>query len=252
MEDDKIIPFGKHKGRSVEEVEAIEPQYLEWLSGQPWFRDKYVVLHQTIINHGSEPSDTPEHNAMQVKFLENDYCFRFASVAGFDWETKFEERRLKAIDDQGREAIKLRKEAESYRPTGHSTDGWVKKMFDENTGKAVAAEQSIPLLKEAKPEFGVVNRVFEHQGIDVRFGTVVSAVKSLIYFDRFFNVEIKPVVGDDYPAVLRQIRRLQPRYGNLEFHLLVGRYTGTGATREQFVATMKTADVTVVFAEDVQ
>ena len=35
-----IIPFGKYKGRPVEEVVVDDPGYLEWLSDQDWFRAK--------------------------------------------------------------------------------------------------------------------------------------------------------------------------------------------------------------------
>src|SRR5262245_55635383 len=79
MADDapKIIPFGKYKGRLVDEVLVDDPAYLQWLAGQDWFRAKFNILHQVIINRGAEPEETPEHNAMQVKFLDDEFCLRF-------------------------------------------------------------------------------------------------------------------------------------------------------------------------------
>ena len=71
-----IVPFGKYKGRSVEEVLADDPAYLQWLASQDWFRTKFTILHQVIINRGAEPEETPEHNALQVKFLDDDFCLR--------------------------------------------------------------------------------------------------------------------------------------------------------------------------------
>jgi hypothetical protein len=59
------------------------------------------------------------------------------------------------------------------------------------------------------------------------------------------NIEIKPVIGDDYPAVLRQMK------ANKSDVLFVGEYRGQGATQEQFVKTMATAQIRVVFACDV-
>ena len=50
---------------------------MHWLLAQDWFRDKYAVLYQVIINRGSEPQETPEHNALQVRFLDDEFCFRF-------------------------------------------------------------------------------------------------------------------------------------------------------------------------------
>lgn len=60
------------------------------------------------------------------------------------------------------------------------------------------------------------------------------------------TIEIKPTVGDDYPAVLRQMK------ANGSDVLLVGNYVGTGATREQFIKTFATAAKRVVFLRDVE
>jgi uncharacterized protein (DUF3820 family) len=32
-----IVPFGKYKGRLIEELLLDDPGYLQWLSGQEWF-----------------------------------------------------------------------------------------------------------------------------------------------------------------------------------------------------------------------
>jgi uncharacterized protein (DUF3820 family) len=69
--ESKIIPFGKYKGRLVEEVLVDDP---EWLAGQDWFRAKFNILHQVIINRGAESEETPDHNAMQVRqAIADDY-----------------------------------------------------------------------------------------------------------------------------------------------------------------------------------
>jgi hypothetical protein len=60
------------------------------------------------------------------------------------------------------------------------------------------------------------------------------------------RVELKPTVGDDYPAVLRQMK------ANGSEVLLLRDYVGTGATREQFIKTFATADKRVVFLSDVE
>jgi uncharacterized protein (DUF3820 family) len=38
-----VIPFGKHKGRLVEELLFDDPSYLQWLTGQDWFRAKFTL-----------------------------------------------------------------------------------------------------------------------------------------------------------------------------------------------------------------
>jgi uncharacterized protein (DUF3820 family) len=78
MNGTNIIPFGKHKGRTIEELIADDPQYIEWLSSQSWFTEKFNVLYQVILNRGAEPENTPEHNRLQMKFHNDDFCIAFA------------------------------------------------------------------------------------------------------------------------------------------------------------------------------
>jgi len=32
-----ILPFGKHKGKTVAELLATDPQYADWVSAQAWW-----------------------------------------------------------------------------------------------------------------------------------------------------------------------------------------------------------------------
>src|SRR5438067_11610928 len=94
-----VIPFGKHKGRLIEELILDDPAYLQWLSAQDWFRTKFTILHQTIINRGSEPEETPDHNAMQVRFLDNAFCLRFLRCL------------YSNLNDVARERVRMRTDA---------------------------------------------------------------------------------------------------------------------------------------------
>ena len=68
------------------------------------------------------------------------------------------------------------------------------------------------------------------------------------------HIEIKPTIGDDYPAVLRQIHAKQQRLGSGRGAdmLFVERYTGTGATEQQFVQTFALSQVKVIFRHQVE
>lgn len=78
----EIVPFGKHKGKPVEALLDDRP-YLEWLLSQPWFKEKFGNVYNIVINAGQEPVETPEHNAMQIKFLDLDFRARLACLLGF-------------------------------------------------------------------------------------------------------------------------------------------------------------------------
>jgi hypothetical protein len=75
----ELVPFGKHKGEPVEQLLA-DQGYMEWLLAQPWVRDRYPTFHQTIINYGGEPSESPEHNQMQAAFLDDERCLALARL----------------------------------------------------------------------------------------------------------------------------------------------------------------------------
>src|SRR5262245_2694310 len=224
----KIIPFGKHEGESVEEVLVTDRKYLEWLTNQGWFRTKFVSLHQTIINQGAEPEETPEHNALQVLFLEDAFCIAFlrAVFPGFD-------ERVRKIMQQHLTEY-LRYVEREYRPGPK----------EEELKKA----KRFALGDTIKYSF---NRRFEDCGVDVKLTiNATSGDGGLLNNDwpncgghpeSCLRIEIKPLVGDDYPAVLRQMR------ANRSTILFLDRYTGQGATREQFIRTFKASGRHVVF-----
>src|SRR5438105_3001900 len=83
----EIVPFGKYKGRPIEAM-AADRAYVDWLTAQPWFRDKFNSIYTVIVNNFQEPADTPEHNRLQVLFLKAEFR---AAVARFafpdDWKS---------------------------------------------------------------------------------------------------------------------------------------------------------------------
>jgi hypothetical protein len=248
----------------VEELLLDDPAYLQWLSGQDWFRAKFAFLNQVIINRGSEPEETPDHNAMQVRFLDDEFCLRFMQClepgyavgvrdqfnvvrqASLDWLAQrilSEKDRLREANAQGRE--------------------WQIRGCGERLAYLCRVEERMPPALE-RVAFRV-RREFEVRGVDVllevfamvdfRGGDYCSGANwSWDYWHgcdlsadwhRSFSLELKPTVGDDYPAVLRQMKL------NRSGVLFVGEYTGKGATEEQFVKTFATASIRVVFAREV-
>jgi hypothetical protein len=75
----EVVPFGKYRGQPVE-VLAADHDYCEWLTAQPWFKARYLNVYNTVINYGAEPQDSPEHNQMQARFLDDAWCFALASL----------------------------------------------------------------------------------------------------------------------------------------------------------------------------
>jgi hypothetical protein len=78
-----IVPFGKYRGQPVEAL-AADRDYCDWLMGQAWFHERYGNVYTLIANNFAEPSETPEHNALQARFLDQDFCRRL--LRALPWE----------------------------------------------------------------------------------------------------------------------------------------------------------------------
>ena len=59
-----MLPFGKYKGESINEIYLKDKKYLQWLNTQPWFKIKFKVLHQQITKQLTE-------NELSLKIDDN-------------------------------------------------------------------------------------------------------------------------------------------------------------------------------------
>jgi uncharacterized protein (DUF3820 family) len=189
-----IIPFGKYKGREVTEIAQRDPAYLQWLGQQDWAREKFpYLLNVTINNFAAAPDHTPEHNALQLRFLEEK--FRKALVRTFP-----EVRRL-AFSwrlDEGRRALDDVLQARG-RPRKNTGRVWPYARENE----ALAA---LRRWRRARLSLHVSPPTFE-QLCDVAFTS--SWLDRDTRYGTQWIIECKPSIGDDYPAVLRQVVRAQ-------------------------------------------
>lgn len=284
----QLIPFGKYAGKPVESL-AADPQYVEWLVSQPWFRERHVSLYNVVINNFTTPNDTPEHNQMQVRFLDEQFRIAFAmcAISANCREEIYRTNALcaRAICDSIRVAasrieyskifdkVYASRPATGYRrredPTATiqydmfdivvskstiqltteiSNDNLVVKLVmglrDRNgsTGKYLI-EKVIPsslgsdLITASSPEF-------ENNGLDVCYSLTGFNASKAEANPRGYRIEIKPTVADDFPAVLRQIRR------NKANCLLIREYNGS-VEKNQFADFFRSQGVIVVYESDV-
>jgi hypothetical protein len=244
------VPFGKYKGRPVEEMLA-DASYMAWLEAQPWFRERFA--HMT--GNREDLGRTPEHNKLQAIFLDNAYCWAFALVAG---RRKMEEclkapisELSRSLDRAGKEReLALKKLAELDAKKGENRGGWddpdyVQKLLLK-WDKVIEGMTSTSPVQFASARF-------EYKRADV-FLTAGVNYPSLRYdmisiqedtSAREFRIEVKPVVADDYPVVLRQMERNETSY------LFLERYTGEGVTEDQFIEIFRRSNKIVVFKRNV-
>jgi uncharacterized protein (DUF3820 family) len=62
-----VMPFGKYKGKLVEEILVDDPAYVEWLAEQAWFRSEFAALYTVIVNSDAEMETGPTVNDEHLK-----------------------------------------------------------------------------------------------------------------------------------------------------------------------------------------
>jgi hypothetical protein len=194
----ELVPFGKYRGQPVETL-AADPEYTDWLAAQPWFRERHPNVYAVIVNHFKPPEDTPEHNALQARFLNEDFCLATAIVLGLD-------------------------------------------VVLANGARSILTEE-LDIKTSAH---------FEVQGWDVLLELEVTNLTSKAGRSHTLCVELKPTLGDDYPAVLRQMKGNYPRRVANTAALMIGNFTAKGATFEQVCTIFRNEDIKVVLWSEVE
>lgn len=69
-----VLNFGKHKGKSVDEVLFIDPDYFAWLQAQSDLLLKKPDVARALTELGVSGDNTPIHNALQAMFLDDAIC----------------------------------------------------------------------------------------------------------------------------------------------------------------------------------
>jgi hypothetical protein len=273
-----IIPFGKYRGKPLEAM-ASDRQYVEWVLTQPWFRERYKELHTIIINNFQEPSETPEHNAIQVLFLEDSYREAFIRAIPniikrevSEFRSSLDERyrsRQEKIDElqksltwwmdrlrcnkEDREVSLTKSSRQSspdddyYEKRIHEIETEIREKLENHEAKASAESvskysYSVTIQSEAAYEQKAIDAIIQFTiticPTDASIGSMRSHKKTL-------TIEIKPNVGDDYPAILRQM------LSNGADYLFLESYTGIGATESQFRKVFQASGKKVVFRHEV-
>lgn len=261
------FPFGKYKDHLVEVIRQTDPEYIRWLLEQPWFRQKYATHCTFILNFGAKNENTPVHNQMQALFLENDICYKLIAATH---PKLFRGLECCTLDKKMAEGWSSKKPdwEPMEKARGHLVEGAARSWH--HSGEAsYRVRASLP----AKVIGVSVGRSPEYRGWDWvlhgRFKCAtcnepVSEVQATpdgfsnsrhVYIDPItVCVELKPTLGDDYPAVIRQIQQHGSVTGGSFLYrvLVVERYVGEGATLDQVIRICEAARITLVMLDEVQ
>ena len=72
-----VITFGRRYLGQPIEVLRRDPGYAKFLISRSWFREKYPEIVEFIVSIFGKPQETPDHNSLQVRFVDHDFCEAF-------------------------------------------------------------------------------------------------------------------------------------------------------------------------------
>lgn len=266
MDIEPIIPFGKYKGQPITTLLA-DTKYLEWCKQQDFLKNYPIVynicVNQTIVNQ-NENSKTPEHNKMQNLFLEEENQNKLYDVL-------FNHKSLINKIQNGL----IHKDFNKYFEDFEDYKEWLKNLFSINKIEFEAkynwdilihTEEHILSLQYKKEywkeEKNILKKYFidifnfkncyvnnENEGVDVS----ILLIKPSIY------IEVKPLLGDDYPNVLRKMKQQVnitscDKYNRLckkLYILLVKDFASSTTTKEQLIEIFQQSNIKVIFLKDI-
>ena len=217
-----LVPFGKYRGRPVEEM-AVDREYCDWLMAQPWFSERYRDVYHVVVNYGGEPQDSPEHNRLQARLLDDDFCISVIWAACSE-----------AIDP----VSQIAGETESVQ----------KMMSDAMKSKEA---RCTPLT--------VRRREFECFGwdclVELAGGVFFSTARTFYGFGpegHKFGIECKPSVGEEYPTILRQVKGFPNGGGSIRRIVLTEAMTMQSVPAHSVVKMFKASGINLVTIDDIE
>jgi hypothetical protein len=240
MSDDQsaiVIPFGKHKGSTVAELLVKDPQYVEWITAQGWFAQRFAEIHAAIISRGAGTDDTPEHNALQARFLDpvfREACLRLIKPNQIKriFTENFNRTQTNCRDAQ--DIISGKKSYSRYFDTREEAQKFLSKY-----STSIEPNASWYLLTSVQ---------FEISGVDVCIKWDWCPNKD----EDFYNpssatlIELKPEIGDDYPTVMRQMQRLKCNA------LVAQTFTGRGVSETTLCEMMEANGYSLVWVREIE
>ena len=268
MDIEPIVPFGKYKGQPITTLLA-DTEYLEWCKQQDVLK-KYPIVYNIVYNicvnqkivNQNENSKTPEHNKIQNLFLEEGNVKNLL-VKVF----KLKLNHL-CIDTDPKYSVKFEKQY-NWDLFIDRIEFWYCSCPDDDNFKCVCEENKNFIKRYNIP-------------INER-GERYSKYTENIY------CEIKPLLGDDYPCVLRKMNtqiKLTDTYISLEnekikishqkfenrryynssdgykfdfqqniikpnYILLVKDFASSTTTKEQLIQIFNQSNIKVIFLKDI-
>jgi hypothetical protein len=295
-----LVPFGKYKGRPITEL-LNDTNYVEYCK-QHNILNKYPIIYSIVVNQQitttNQNSKTPEHNKLQNIFLEKetqiklldtlsvpfikvDFTKKFESLIMdqefnhyFDSSTltriigsEYSGTREKLNNQSGWFVPKLGRLLETSKIVFEDVYNWdfilyyKDRQYIQFEPKCDVNNLSYKLLDNiiAKHKFNT----FCTQSIkNGKYNTTIPMIKGAA----IVCCELKPMLGDDYPCVLRKMKtqiQLTEKHtfsGNFTYMeayeyekiytLIIGKFESTITSQEQLITIFKQSNIKIIFIDE--
>jgi uncharacterized protein (DUF3820 family) len=178
-----LVPFGKYKGKPITEMMG-DTGYINWLKQQTWFTNKkQSQIYNIVVNQQINPtqtSNTPEHNSLQNLFLDKNNIVQFYKYIYTN-----------IIKDKYSNCVFRSMEKGYENPPKPEFEGCFNwdVVFD---GNFMAWNKHKDNCDHKEDENCNKSCFYDNDDND--------------YDTYSIYIEIKPLVGDDYPTILRKMK----------------------------------------------
>ena len=290
-----IVPFGKYKGQPVTTL-IKDTKYLEWCKQQEWLKTHKVIynicVNQTITTTDTN-SKTPEHNKLQNMFLNEPSQIKLLNILfGGNVDKKFKKKfKFLILDEEFISHFGIIKMPQINRSLKKSKIVFEEKYnwdfilhyFDcqnimlktKTDTTKISKDKLYNILKKYKfiyssdEEIKVFDTYIEENIEDDNYS---------VYIDTYCcmcNVfcELKPVLSDDYPCVLRKMKtqieftktdkdfnnkmsikyfdKTDICYIKRKYILIIGNFKSTTTSKEQLIRIFKQSNIHIIFTEEI-
>ena len=276
-----IVPFGKYKGQPITAL-MNDTKYLEWCKQQEWFQ-KFPVVYNICVNQTitttNTNSKTPEHNKLQNMFLNETFQIKLLNILlGSNVGAKFKQNfELLILDEEfishfgNIEIPQINRSLKDSKIVFEEKYNWdfILHYFDyqdimlktKTDNKKISKDKLYNILRKYKFIYNssvnirVLDTYIEENNEDHNYSVRIDTLCSSC------NVccELKPVLSDDYPCVLRKMKtQIELTENDKEFEkiykiyiLIIGSFTSTNTSKEQLITIFKQSKINIIFTEEI-
>jgi len=266
---DVIVPFGKYKGQPVTNL-ISDHKYVEWLKDQDWFSKHKIyniVVNQNI--NTNQDSKTPAHNQIQNLFLKEKNCMKIYKTLypNADDTMQKHKNQVSKIKEYSKipdfdNYFELIGDDKFYcRARFEAENNW---DVEINVGTFIGRPFCIKPKYPDKFYENQLHKEYKYKPLrdefhkeQEEFSKKHFKIEKALIINYYFYIEIKPILSDDYPNVLRkmiqQVDFLNKKRFNKydrEIILLVKDFSSSVTSKDELVSIFKQHNINVLFVKD--